>query len=65
MDRILEIDEKNMFAVVEPYVIGATLQAEAMKVGLNTHIIGAGASTSPLASACAYGGPGPASFYGP
>ena len=42
MDRILEIDEKNMFAVIEPYVIGATLQAEVMKVGLNTHIIGAG-----------------------
>ena len=43
MDRIWEIDEKNMFAVIEPNVIGAVLQAEAMKVGLNTHIIGAGA----------------------
>ena len=31
MNRILEIDEKNMFAVVEPYVIGAQLQAEVMK----------------------------------
>ena len=49
MDRILEIDEKNMFAVIEPYVIAATLQAEAMKVGLNCHMIGAGASCSPLA----------------
>jgi FAD binding domain len=59
MDRILEIDEKNMFAVVEPYVIGVNLQADAMKVGLNTHIIGAGGSCSPLASATSYTGPGP------
>lgn len=63
MDRILEIDEKNMLAVVEPYVIGATLQAEAMKVGLNTHIIGAGASCSPLASATSYGGLGPDTIF--
>ncbi len=34
MDRVLEIDEKNMYAVVEPYVIGVNLQADAMKVGL-------------------------------
>ena len=59
MNRILELDEKNMFAVVEPYVICATLQAEAMKVGLNCTITGAGASTSPLASATSYGGVGP------
>src|ERR1035437_9995397 len=51
MNRIVEIDTKNCFAVIEPYVIGATLQAEAMKYGLNTHIIGAGGSCSPLASA--------------
>jgi glycolate oxidase len=64
MDRILEIDEKNMFAVVEPYVIGATLQAEAMKVGLNCNIIGAGASCSPLAASCSgLPGHGPASIY--
>lgn len=59
MDRIIEIDEKNMFAIIEPNVIGATLQAEAMKVGLNTHIIGAGASCSPLASATSFAGAGP------
>lgn len=58
MDRILKIDEKNMLAVVEPGVIGATLQAEVMKLGLNTHIIGAGASCSPLASATSYLGAG-------
>ncbi len=63
MDRILEIDEQNMFAVIEPHVIGSTLQAEAMKVGLNTHIIGAGASCSPLASATSFQGPGPDSIF--
>jgi hypothetical protein len=64
MDRILEIDVKNQYAVIEPYVIGATLQAEAMKVGLNTTIIGAGSSCSPLASACSNGGPSPFALYG-
>jgi hypothetical protein len=63
MDRILEIDEKNMFAVVEPHVIGATLQAEAMKVGLNTHLHGPGSSCSCLASATALGGLGPDTLY--
>ena len=64
MDRIIEIDEKTQFAVIEPFVTGATLQAEAMKVGLNTTIIGAGSSCSPLASACANGGPSPFALYG-
>jgi glycolate oxidase len=63
MDRILEIDRKNMFAVIEPHVIGVNLQAEAMKVGLNTHIIGAGGSCSPLASATSYAGPGPDTLF--
>jgi hypothetical protein len=63
MNRILQIDEKNQFAVIEPYVIVATLQAEAMKVGLNTHIIGAGASHSPLAAATAFYGIGPDSLF--
>ncbi|UCB45788.1 MAG: FAD-binding oxidoreductase [Spirochaetota bacterium] len=64
MDQILEIDEKNMFAVIEPGVIGATLQAEAMKVGLNTHIPGAGCSCSTLAGATSYFGSGPSNLYG-
>jgi len=64
MDRILEIDEKNQFAVIEPYVTGGQLQAEAMKVGLNTTIIGAGSSCSPLASACGNGGPSPFAMFG-
>jgi glycolate oxidase len=63
MDRILEIDDKNMFAVIEPYVICAQLQAEAMKVGLNCNIIGAGASCSILASATSYSGSGPNVIY--
>jgi glycolate oxidase len=64
MDRILDIDEKNMFAVVEPGVIGATLQAEAMKVGLNAHIPGSGCSCSILATATSYFGSGPSNLYG-
>jgi glycolate oxidase len=51
MDRIVEIDARNMYAVVEPYVTGNQLQTEAMKVGLNTHIVGAGGQCSVLASA--------------
>jgi len=58
MNSILEIDDKNMLAVVEPYVCGAQLQAEAMKVGLNTHIIGAGPNCSPLAAATSMAGVG-------
>ncbi len=48
MNRILEINEKNMFAVVEPYVIGAQLQAELMKRGLICNQCGAGANCSAL-----------------
>jgi glycolate oxidase len=63
MDRILEIDEQNMFAVVEPYVMAGQLQAEAMKVGLNNHISGAGAGTSVLANAACFQGGGPDCIY--
>ena len=35
MNHIIEINEKNMYAVVEPYVTSAELQAELMKRGLN------------------------------
>ena len=59
MNRILEIDEKNMYAVVEPHVICTQLQVEAMKKGLNCHIIGAGSNTSVLASATSVVGYGP------
>jgi glycolate oxidase len=48
MNRIIEINEKNMYAVVEPYVISAQLQAELMKRGLNFCIKGAGSNCSAL-----------------
>ena len=48
MNRILEINEKSMYAVVEPYVIGAQLQAELMKRGLNCNQCGAGTNCSAL-----------------
>ncbi len=51
MNRIIDIDQNNMTAVIEPYVTAAQLQGEAMKKGLNCHIVGAGAGHSPLASA--------------
>ncbi|HQP31057.1 MAG TPA: FAD-binding oxidoreductase [Deltaproteobacteria bacterium] len=51
MNRIIDIDEKNMYAIVEPYVCGSQMQAEAMKRGLNTHLIGAGPNCSQLANA--------------
>lgn len=50
MNKIIEIDEKNKFAVVEPYVIWAQLQAEAMKAGLYTTPIQAGSQASVLAN---------------
>jgi glycolate oxidase len=48
MNHILEINEKNMYAAVEPYVIYAQLQAELMKRGLNCNITGAGSNCSAL-----------------
>ncbi len=58
MNKIIKIDKKNMYAVVESYVSGAQLQAEAMKVGLNCHMPGCGPMGSPLASATSMCGPG-------
>ncbi len=48
MNRIVEINEENMYAVVEPYVINAELQAELMKRGLNCNIKGAGSNGSAM-----------------
>ena len=48
MNRIIEINEKNMYAVVEPYVLYGQLHAELMKRGLNCNITGAGANCSAL-----------------
>ena len=50
MDRIIELDGKNMYAVVEPYVSFADLQTEAMKKGLTCPSPLAGAQVSALAN---------------
>src|SRR5450631_4050266 len=48
MNRIIEINEKNMYAVVEPYVITAQLQAELMKRGFHMNVKGAGSNCSAM-----------------
>jgi len=58
MNKIRKIDPKNMYAVVEPYVTGGTLQAELIKLNLNCHMPGAGPMVSPLASSTSMCGPG-------
>ncbi len=58
MDRILEIDEKNMYVIIEPYVSLGALTLEAMKKGLRTYVIGAGPSCSVLASVTSVAGMG-------
>jgi glycolate oxidase len=63
MNRILEVDSKNMYAVIEPYVTNAELQAELFKYGLMHHAQGAGPQTSPLASHTSFVGPGFTSPY--
>jgi glycolate oxidase len=50
MDRITELNEQDMFAVIEPYVSFAALQAEAMKVGLSVPTPLAGSQVSTLAN---------------
>ena len=57
MNQIIEINEKNMYAVVEPYVTSAQLQAELFKRGLNTNIKGAGLAV--LGHAAGPRSPGP------
>lgn len=62
MNRIMEIDEKNMIAVVEPYITFGQLHAEAIKKGLRPHVIAAGPTASVLASHTAGCGMGPSSI---
>jgi glycolate oxidase len=50
LDRIIKIDEKNMYAIIEPHVTHAQLQAEAMKKGLFNGTPEAGAQSSSLAN---------------
>ncbi len=51
----LAIDEKNMYAVIEPYVTHAQLHAEAMKRGLHMGTPEAGSQSSSLANHVAFG----------
>src|SRR4030042_119997 len=50
MNRILDLDEKNMTILVEPYVSFAQVQSEAIKRGLTCNVLGAGSQVSYLAS---------------
>jgi glycolate oxidase len=56
MNRIIEIDAKNMRAVVEPYVSIYKLQLEAAKKGLFTGRIGVGYSAGVIAAECCHHG---------
>lgn len=56
MDRIINLDAKNMYAVIEPYVSFASLQAEAMKVGLYYPGLPAGSQISVLSNISWHGG---------
>jgi glycolate oxidase len=48
MNHIIEINEKNMYAVVEPYVITGELQAETFKRGLFFCVKGAGSNCTAM-----------------
>ncbi|MFW9803645.1 MAG: FAD-binding oxidoreductase [Candidatus Thorarchaeota archaeon] len=63
MNRIIEVDPQNMYAVIEPYVTNAELQSELFQYGLMHHAQGAGPQTSPLASHTSFVGPGFTSPY--
>jgi glycolate oxidase len=58
MNRIVELDAAHQMAVIEPYVTAGQLQIEAMRHGLTPHIVGAGWTHSPLASATSLAGIG-------
>ena len=58
LDRIVEIDEKNMIAVIEPCVTQRNLMMESNKRGLRCNGIGAGGSVSIIATACCHDGGG-------
>lgn len=58
MNKILEIDTKNMHAVVEPYVSIYRLQLELAKHGLYIGTIGAGPEAGVIASHCCHYGSG-------
>ncbi|MGE4483734.1 MAG: FAD-binding oxidoreductase, partial [Oscillospiraceae bacterium] len=59
----LKIDERNQLAIVEPYAIGAVVQVEAMKKGLNLNMAGVGCSSSTLAGTAGWVAFGPSSLF--
>lgn len=62
MNRIIEIDSKNRYAVVEPYVSWAQLHAEVMKLGLTLSMAGVGCHCSVLANYTSGFGMGPGNW---
>jgi glycolate oxidase len=50
MNRVLKVDEKNMYAVFEPYTSFAALTNAAIKKGLRPYVIGGGPSCCPMAN---------------
>ena len=50
MNRIVEIDAKNKYAVFEPYVSFGALMNACIRMGVRPYVIGAGPSASPLAN---------------
>ncbi len=56
MNRVIEIDARNMRAVVEPYVSVYRLQLEAARYGLYTGRIGVGYSAGVIATECCHHG---------
>lgn len=61
--KSLEIDEKNQMAIIEPHAIGAVIQVEAMKLGLNLNVPGVGCSSSVVASTSGWVGFGPSTIF--
>ena len=58
MNRILEIDEKNKYAVVEPYVTSRNLINETIKLGIRPYAVGCGPTGSVIASSSCHFGSG-------
>jgi len=56
MNHIIEINEKDGYAVIEPYVTCGALHVEAMKRGMCSHITGGGPAFSVLAGATSVAG---------
>ena len=61
--KSIEINERDQYAVVEPYAIGAVVQVEAMKRGFNLNMAGVGCSSSTLAGTAGWVAFGPSSLF--